>query len=328
MGEEEPQVRLVFMGSSPMASTVLSRILAEKTWTVAAVVTQPDRPKGRDRVLAPSPVKVVALERNLNVLTPAHVNAPESLAALEACAPDVIVVVGYGQILKRPLLTLPPHGCINLHASLLPRHRGAAPIPWAIALGDTVTGLTTFFMDEGVDTGDVIFQESVPIESEDTAETLSQRLTTVGGELLVRTLQAVAAGTAPRRPQPAEGATYARRLTKEDGRMDWRLSAREIECRVRGFYPWPVCFTTLPPNDPAGHGPTRLLRVLRAKVEPGAEGTPGQVLEANERRGGPLVATGDGALRLLVVQPEGRPAMSGSAFLCGHRLQPGAILGA
>lgn len=232
--------------------------------------------------------------------------------------PDLIVVVAFGQILKPALLAIPRLGCVNLHASLLPRYRGAAPISWAIARGETLTGVTTLFVNERVDAGDVIFQEPVPIGPDDTGGSLHDRLAAAGAALLARTVEAVAAGNAPRRPQNDAEATYAPKIRKTDARVDWSLAAEEIRNRVRAFNPWPVCYC----EAPKGSG--RILRLWRVQVEPRADARPGVVLRAD---GAPLVGTGAGALRLLEVQPEGRRVMSGEAFRLGYALREGDLLG-
>lgn len=314
-------MRIVFLGSAPLAAVSLARLVAEyrtpSGWgdaTVAGVVTQPDRPQGRRLHVAASAVRVAAEAAALPVLTPENVNAPESLDGIRALGPDLIVVVAYGQILKPALLALPPQGCINVHASLLPRYRGAAPIQWAIARGETVTGVTTMYVNERMDAGDIILQVEVPVGPDDTAGVLHDRLAREGAELLVRTLAAIRRGDAPRLPQDERLATYAPKLSKEDGRIDWTMSASALHNRVRGFHPWPGCFC-----DRSG---TRL-KILATRAEDG-EGRPGVVLGVSGS--GPLVATGRGALRLLVVQPEGKRAMSGEEYQRGHPLKAGDVL--
>lgn len=310
-------MRIVFMGSADLACPCLDRLLAESSITVAAVVTQPDRPKGRRLQTAPCAVRAHVAAASVPVLTPAEVNAPEAVAAVRACAPEVIVVVAYGQMLGAELLALPPRGCINVHASLLPRYRGAAPIQWALAQGETRTGVTTMFMDAGLDTGDLIAQAEVAIAPDDTAGTLHDRLALRGAALLMETLAAVRTGACPRRPQPPEGATYAPKLKKSDGRLDWRQPASRLHDRIRAFNPWPSCYCEWPPFG--------RIRVWRARVEAGCEtAAPGDLVEA--RGEGPLVQTGREALRLLDLQPEGRTPMSGAAFLRGHPLRPGVRL--
>lgn len=308
-------MRAVFMGSAPLSCPSLDVVL--EVCNLAGVVTQPDRPRGRSLKVRASAVKAHVGQRVDAILTPARVNAPESVAAIAALRPDVVVVVAYGQILRKQLLDLPRLGCINVHASLLPRYRGAAPIQWAVANGAEETGVTTMFMDAGMDTGDVIHQGPVTIGAEETAGELHDRLAVAGGVLLRRTLEELAQGVLPRLPQNDAAATMAPRLKKADGRVDWRWSARDIRNRVRGFQPWPgsLCRT------PSGKR-LKLWRVGETRVDPDA--APGTVVcfEAET----PVVATGEGGLRLLEVQPEGGRVMDGAAYVRGHALTQGAQL--
>jgi methionyl-tRNA formyltransferase len=313
-------MRIIFMGSAPLACPSLEAILGARASgsrnanDVAGVVSQPDRPSGRRLRVSPCAVKVAALNASVPVLTPEDINAPESVSAVRNLKPDLIVVVAYGKILKPAVLSIPPLGCINLHASLLPAFRGAAPIQWAVARGENVTGVTTLYMDERMDAGDIIFQCRSPILPSDTAGTLHDRLAEEGAALLLRTLAAVGSGTAPRVPQDESAATYAPKLHKRDGRIDWTLPAREIHNRIRGFNPWPCCFCKTG---------KRMLRVLWATME-STEGEAGEILDVSD---GPLVGTGAGSLRLTRVQPEGGKAMSAAAYLNGHPMTPGQRLG-
>lgn len=303
-------MRILFMGSAELACPCLDRLLAGTADTVVGVVTQPDRPKGRSLKLAPCAVRAHVAARDIPVLTPENINTPENVAALRALAPDIIVVVAYGQFLKADILNLPPCGPVNVHASLLPKYRGAAPIQWAIANGETETGVTTMFVNERMDAGDIIDQLVEKIRPEDTAGSLHDRLAKCGAELLAHTLEALRQGSIRRRQQNEAEVTFAPRLKKADGRIDWRQPAAVINNRVRGFNPWPGCFCEL---APAG-----VVRVLKARVENGRGAAPGAVLEA--AGDGPLIQTGQDALRLLEVQPEGRKVMTGAAFLHGHPL--------
>ena len=306
-----------------MACPSLSRLAAEPGVSLVAVVTQPDRPRGRSLKVTPGPVKLLAQQAGICVLSPAAVNAPEAVSSLRELKPELIAVAAYGQILKPDVLSIPPRGCVNVHASLLPRYRGAAPIQWSIANGETCTGVTTFFMDAGMDTGDIILQIDVPVLSDDTGGSLGARLADEGATLLLRTVAAIAGGTAKRRPQVSADATYARKLAKEDGRIDWTRPAREIGNRVRGFNPWPCCFTRLPAPAGAEARAGTALRVLKAEVQAGS-GPPGEVIDVGGN--GPLVAAGRDALRLLEVQPEGRNVMSGADYLRGRALKLGNVL--
>ena len=303
-------MRIIFMGSAELACPCLDRLLANPADQVVGVVTQPDRPKGRSLQVAPCAVRAHVAARGIPILTPENVNTPDSVAALRALAPDLIVVVAYGQFLKSVILNLPLYGCINVHASLLPKYRGAAPIQWAVANGETKTGVTTMFVNARMDAGDIIDQLAEPIRPEDTAGSLHDRLAQCGADLLARTIAALRQGSIRRQPQNEAKATFAPRIKKTDGRMDWRLPALQIHNRVRGFNPWPGCFCELPTVG--------VVRVLKSRVEPGRGAAVGAVLEAAGE--GPLIQAGQDALRLLEVQPEGRKVMSGAAFLRGHPL--------
>lgn len=303
-------MRIIFMGSAELACPCLDRLLANPSDQVVGVVTQPDRPKGRALRMAPCAVRAHVAERGITVLTPENVNAPDSVAKLRALAPDLIVVVAYGQFLKADILNLPPRGNLNVHASLLPKYRGAAPIQWAVANGETETGVTTMFVNARMDAGDIIDRIAEPIRPEDTAGSLHDRLAQCGADLLARTIEALRQGSIRRRPQNEAAATFAPRIKKADGRMDWRLPAARLHSRVRGFNPWPGCFCEL--------APVGIVRILKTQVEAGRSEASGIVLEAAGE--GPLIQTGQDALRLLELQPEGRKVMSGAAFLRGHPL--------
>ena len=312
-------MRIVFMGSAPLSCGCLEALLPRPDsgtpgHELVGVVTQPDRPKGRNRRVTPGVVRALATERGLPVLSPANVNAPESVAELAALRPDLVVIVAYGQLLRRAILDLPQEGCLNIHASLLPRYRGAAPIQWAIANGDEVTGVTAMFINDRMDAGDMLGTREVPIMTEDTSTTLSARLAMAGAVLLAETVDAIVGGTAVRTEQDETEVTYAAKLKKEDGRIDWTLPADDLYNRIRAFNPWPGCYC---------HIAGRTLKVLGSRKEAGA-GRPGSVLEKGAD--GPLVATGEGALRLVEVKPEGKRAMDGGAFLCGHPLKEGDLL--
>lgn len=310
-------MRILFMGSAGFACPCLEQLLALSRDEVVAVVTQPDRPKGRNLEVSPCPVKAYLGRRAIPVLNPEKVNTPESLAAIQSLRPDLIVVVAYGQFLKPALLAIPPFGCINVHGSLLPKYRGAAPIQWAVANGDAVSGVTTMFMNEGMDTGDMILKREVVIEPGDTGGSFHDKLAKVGATLLGETVELIRAGTAPRIPQDHSLSTVAPKLKKSDGRMDWTLPAATLHNHVRAFHPRPGSFCDMP------GAPGKILKVLATRVEMGsgrpfdkAQGRPGTVLE--EKGEGLLIQTGSQAIRLLEVQPEGRKPMTGAAFLRGH----------
>jgi len=303
-------MRIVFMGSAELACPCLDCLLANPADRVVGVVTQPDRPKGRSLRVAPCAVRAYVTAREIPVLMPENVNTPESVADLRTLAPDLIVVVAYGQFLKADILNLPSLGCINVHASLLPKYRGAAPIQWAVANGETGTGVTTMFVNVRMDAGDIIDQLAEPIRPEDTAGSLHDRLAGCGADLLARTLSALRQGSIRRQPQDEAEATFAPRIKKADGRLDWRLPAVQLHNRVRGFQPWPGCFCELPSVG--------VVRVWQTRVETGRNEAVGAVLEA--AGDGPLIQAGRDALRLLELQPEGRKVMAGAAFLRGHPL--------
>lgn len=306
------------MGSSGFACASLEMLLKAAQDEVVLVVTQPDRPSGRNLEVTGCQVKVSLEGRGIPVFSPAHVNAPESLERLALARPDLIVVVAYGQLLKAPLLSLPPLGCLNVHGSLLPKYRGAAPVQWAIASGETVTGVTTMFVNERMDAGDMILKREVPIEADETGGELHDRLAMAGAELLMETLDLLRQGKAPRTVQDEFAATYAPKLTKADRAVDWSRTAQHLCNRIRAFQPWPGCSCEIP----KGSG-TRV-RILKAAPERGG-GVPGMVLEAGAR--GILVQAGEEtALRLLKVQPEGRKPMLCDAFLRGRKIVPGAMV--
>ena len=307
-------MRVIFMGSAPLSCPSLEALADGEGVEVVAAVTQPDRPKGRSLAVSESPVKTLAVKLGIPVFTPENVSSPASVEALRDLAPDLVAVAAYGQILKPAVLDLPPMGCVNVHASLLPRYRGAAPIQWAIANGERMTGVTIMFMAEGMDTGDIISRTEVEIGDAETGGELHDRLGVVGARALMETIPMFAAGNVPRRKQNDAEATYAPRLKKADGEIDWTLAARDVYNRVRAFNPWPCCRARV-----GGHG----LRVLAVRVE-GDNGEPGTVLDISGD--GPLVAAGEGAVRLVQVQPEGRKPMSGAAYLRGHKLEIGTRL--
>jgi methionyl-tRNA formyltransferase len=310
-------VRIVFLGSGRFAVPSFLALL-DAGHDVPALVTQPDRARGRGQALAPPPIKPVAERHGIRVLQPRRVREPEAREALRRLEPELQVVVAFGQILPRDVIDVAPRGTVNVHASLLPKLRGAAPIQWAIATGEAETGVTTMLIDEGLDTGPLLLARSTPIGPEETAAELEPRLARLGAEVLLATVSGLADGTLVPVPQEAARATLAPILRKEDGRIDWSAPAAAIACRSRGFFPWPGTF--------AQHE-GRLLKVLRARAEPGAAaGAAGTVVAVSSD--GVVVACGEGTgLRLLDVQPESRRAMPASAWAAGARVQAGARLG-
>lgn len=312
-------MRVVFMGSGKLACPALDALVACPAVEVAAVVTQPDRPRGRRRKLAPCMAKSQAERLGLTVLSPDKVGSAESVGALRALKPDLIVVAAYGQYIPPSVLTLPPSGAINIHPSLLPAYRGASPVQWAIANGEEQTGVTILYVSKDMDAGDIILQEEAVIGPEDTTATLLPRLAELGATLMLEAVNLIKHGEAPRTPQDEEQASYVHKLTKADGRIDWTMPAKAIRDRIRGFQPWPCCYCQIP----AGSG--HQLRVLRASVVDGVGSTAGEVLEAGKE--GPLIATGQNCLRLEEVQPAGKKPMSGGAYLNGRPLKVGERLG-
>lgn len=306
-------MRVVFFGSAAIGFPSLEALLAGAQDEVVAVVTQPDRPAGRKQQLTPCPVKAFAQERGIPVLSPEKVK--DSLPELAVLSADLFVVVAYGQYIPPSVLSLPEHGAINLHPSALPKYRGSSPIQWAVANGDTQTGVTILYVSEKMDAGDIILQREIPISSDDTSATLEPVLAVAGAELLMEAVEQIRNGTVQRYPQDDAAATEVRKLAKEDGKLDWALSAATLRNRIRGFTPWPGCFCEMPDGQ--------RLKVLCAAVE-GRSGVPGEILEAAGR--GLLVATGEGALRLLKVQPSGRCAMDGASYLRGYPPAPGIRL--
>jgi methionyl-tRNA formyltransferase len=303
--------RVVFMGTPAFAVPSLSALLSAAT--VVGVVTQPDRPAGRGRQTVAPPVKDVALAAGVPVIQPQRLREPAAMAQLQAWAPDVIVVAAFGQILKPAVLDLPPHGCLNVHASLLPRHRGAAPIPAAIIAGDAETGITLMRMDPGLDTGPILAQRRLPIQPDDTTASLSARLAQTGADLLVDSLPAYLAGELLPQPQDNTQATYAPQLKKEDGHLDFTRPAAELARRVRALTPWPGAFALWPAAE--GRAP-QPLKVLRAAALDERLAEAGQVVATPH---GPAVGAGAGALLLLEVQPPGKRPMPALDFARGAR---------
>jgi methionyl-tRNA formyltransferase len=310
------ELRIIFMGTAELACSSLKQLVAQPEWKVSAVVTQPDRPKGRNLALQPSAVKKTALAENLPVLQPERAKDPAFIGDLSRLQPDLIVVAAYGQILPKSILDLPRFGCLNVHTSLLPKYRGAAPIQWAILEDEPETGVTIMKMDAGLDTGDILTQVATPITSEDNAQTLHDRLAGLGAELLVKTIPDYVSGKIVPRAQPAAGATYAHKISKEDGRLDWTQPARTLWNKVRAFTPWPGAHTHF--GNPPGKV---LLKIWEAQATEEALGSPGQILQADKT--GILVATSRGGLRILQLQKEGGRRMSAQQFLAGHSMKPG-----
>lgn len=307
-------MRVLFMGTPEIAATALSALLSDG-FEVVGCVSQPDRPKGRGMVLTPPPVKVLAEEHGIPVYQPDTLKDEALLPVLAELAPDVIAVVAYGKILPDYVLNYPKYGCVNLHVSLLPKYRGAAPMQRAVMNGERETGVTTMRMDAGLDTGDILLVEKFPIGDEDTFETVHDTSAEIGGALLSRTLRGLEVGTVTPRPQRHEDATYAEKITKEECAIDFSLPARTLHNRIRGLSPIPLAFTRMPSG--------KLLKVVSAAVTEG-KGAPGEIIRAE--KDGFAVACGEGALLFRTVIPEGKGRMSAADLVRGRQLAVGDVL--
>jgi methionyl-tRNA formyltransferase len=311
----QPQdLRTVFMGTPDFALQTLQGLI-DAGCKLVGVYTQPDRPKGRGKQLAEPPVKALAQRHGIPVYQPARLRQPETVAELRALAPDLIVVVAYGQILPKSVLDIPRCGCINVHASLLPKYRGAAPINKAIIDGETQTGITTMYMDVGLDTGDMLVKQSLAIGPDETAGQLHDRLAALGRAAMEETLRRLCAGTLQRTPQDDGQSSYAPMMKKEDGRIDWHRSAIEIHNQVRGLDPWPGAYTTL-------NG--ELLKLAGTSPHKEERGAPGSIVAADGK--GVRIACGSGTLLVRELQLAGRKRLAAADFLRGCPLAPGAIL--
>ena len=311
-------MRVIFMGTPDFAVGTLQALL-QSEHEVVAVVTQPDKPKGRGKAMQFTPVKEVASEAGIPVLQPRKVREEAVVEELRSYHPDVIVVVAFGQLIPKSILEMPKYGCVNVHASLLPKYRGAAPIQWAVIDGEEKSGVTTMQMDEGLDTGDMLLTEEVTLDPEETGGSLFDKLSQIGAQLLLKTLEALEDGTVTPRKQPAESTTaYAAMLNKKMGEIDWSQSAVQIERLVRGLNPWPSAYTHL-----AG----KTLKIWKSAVRPSGEQEkePGSVILEDKKHFG--IQTGDGVLEILELQLEGKKRMSADAFLRGYQLENGTILG-
>ncbi|MBS5282518.1 MAG: methionyl-tRNA formyltransferase [Clostridiales bacterium] len=311
-------MRIVFMGTPDFSVPALEALL-EAGHEIAAVVTQPDKPKGRGGRVQMTPVKLKALEKNIPVYQPVKVKTPEFTQLLRELAPEVIVVIAFGQILSKEILDIPPFGCVNIHASLLPKYRGAAPIQWAVIDGEKESGVTTMQMDVGLDTGDMLEKAVVPIAEDETGGSLHDKLSRAGAALILTTLEGLKAGTITPVPQTEEGTCYARMLDKALGDIDWTMPASAIERLIRGLNPWPSAYTSW-------NGKTiKLWQAVVAEGEPSWKGTlPGQVVRSD--RHSLVVAAGEGFLSIRELQIEGKKRMDVEAFLRGCSLSEGSVL--
>ena len=300
---------LIFFGTPQFAVPSLKALINEKE-EVALVVTQPDKTKGRGHVLSSPPVKDVALANGIKVIQPPKIKDEDFYRELAEIRPEFIIVVAYGKILPEEVLRTPSSGCINVHASLLPKYRGAAPIQWALINGEKTTGVTTMLMDKGLDTGDMLVQEELAIEDNDNSETLSEKLSGLGAKALIETLRGIRAGNIRPIPQSGE-ATYVPVLKKEDGRIDWNRSAGDLFNFVRGMYPWPSAFCFLG---------NEMVKIIKARPLEG-NGVPGRIEKA--AKDGLVLGTGQGLLIIEELQPQGKKPMSSTAFISGRRLKEG-----
>lgn len=307
-------MKVMFMGTPDIAVPALEQII-EAGHEVVLVVSQPDKPVGRSKELKPTAVKECALAHGIEVYQPVRIRAEESVAYLQQFEVDVIVVEAFGQIIPQAILDIPKHCCVNIHTSLLPKYRGAAPIQWAVLNGDLVTGVTTMRMDAGLDTGDIIMQAEKIIHEGETSGTLFERLARAGAKLIVKTLEAIENGTATYTPQNEAMATHVSKITKEMGSIDWNRSAKEIECWIRGMDPWPSAYTKL--GD-------KTVKIWKAKVVSEEQtAKPGTIVRVTKNT--LEVQTGDGILAILELQMEGKKRMAADAFLRGCAVEEGTV---
>ena len=311
-------MRIVFMGT-PDFSVPALKALVEAGHQVIAVVTQPDKPKGRGKEVQMTPVKIQAMEYGIPVYQPAKVREASFVEVLKGLEADAYVVIAFGQILPKAVLELPKYGCINIHASLLPKYRGAAPIQWCVIDGERETGITTMMMDVGLDTGDMLEKAVIPIEEKETGGSLHDKLSMAGGDLILSTLKKLEEGTLVRTPQTDEGTCYAKMLTKSLGDIDWNQGAVSIERLIRGLNPWPSAYT---------HLDGKTLKIWACDVLPqsASKGESGEILEVT--KDAIHVQTGDGILVLREIQLAGKARMDAGAFLRGYKVVPGTVLSA
>ncbi len=305
-------LRILFMGTPDFAVPVLNALI-ESPDTVVGVVCQPDRKKGRGKKLTPPPSKIVALAAGLPVLQPTNIRTDAFLAEVRSLSPDLIVVAAYGKILPGNLLNLPPMGTINVHGSLLPKYRGAAPIQWALINGEKQTGITIMQMDEGMDTGDILLQANIPISDSDTAGTLFEKMADLGAKTLIEAITLLKENNLPRIKQDDAHACEAPMLTKDQGHIDWSTSADALHCLIRGLDPWPSAYTF--------HDGKRFRLFCPEVIEYNGKEAPGTICRAD--KSGLMIATGDDALLVHEIQPEGKKRMNVAACLCGTSLSVG-----
>lgn len=312
-------MRVVFIGTGEIGLPSLQALLESKDVSVAAVVTQPDKPVGRSQKVTASPVKTLAFKYHLPIYQPEDINVPAAVAQLKYLKPDVLVVCAYGQILKKQILNLPSKACLNIHASLLPKYRGASCIQGSLLNGDRTTGITVIWMDEGLDTGDILIQDVLSIGRRETAGSLHDRLAALAPAVLLKGLDQIAKGKAARTKQDPEKSSYVKKMTKEHGHIDWSRPQVEIDRHIRAMTPWPSAYSWLP--EP---GDQKMLKIFGTILSKRAKGRPGEVVRVDKH--GILVAAGEGGLLLREVQIEGRKRLHAAEFARGYNLPVGTIL--
>ncbi|MCS7164206.1 MAG: methionyl-tRNA formyltransferase [Thermodesulfovibrio sp.] len=299
---------IVFFGTPEFAVPSLKALIS-KGERILLVVTQPDKPKGRGKIIQPSEIKKVAINYGLPLIQPEKIKDEDFIKSLKSLNPEFFIVVAYGKILPKEILEIPQKGCINLHASLLPKYRGAAPIQWALIKGEKITGVTTMLMDEGVDTGPILLQKEVLIDDEDNAESLSKKLSIIGAELVIETIDKMRKGNIIPKPQTGEP-TYAPQLKKEDGKINWNESAIKIFNLVRGTYPWPCAYSFLKDER---------VKIIKTEVLKG-NASAGLIIKAKDEL---VVGTADGLIKILLIQPEGKRVMTAKEFISGRKINEG-----
>lgn len=312
-------MHIIFIGTGEIGLPALQALTESDKYHVLAVVTQPDRPVGRQLKLSSSPIKEAAFKLHITIYQPEKIGAATSLAQLKYLKPDLIVVAAYGQILPKEILDLPKYGCLNIHASLLPKYRGASPIHAAVAAGEKQSGITIMWMDEGLDTGDILLQEAVTLRRRETAESLHDRLAKTGAEALLKAIDLIEAGKAPRIKQDKTKATVTKKLRKEDGHIKWDRPQREIEAHIRAMTHWPSAYAWIPQEK--DH---KMLKIFSTIISRRAKGKPGEILRVD--RHGVLVAASVGGLLLREVQLEGKKRMHAAEFARGFNLPVGLVL--
>ncbi len=310
-------MKVIFMGTPDFSVGTLEALI-EAGHEVALVVTQPDKPKGRGGKMQYTPVKEVAVAHNIPVYQPKRIREPECIEELRKYNADIMVVIAFGQILPKEILEMTPYGCVNVHASLLPSYRGAAPIQWAVINGEKVSGVTTMQMNEGLDTGDMLLKVEIPLDEKETGGSLHDKLAEAGARLCVETLDALKAGTVTPEKQGDSPTAYAKMLDKHMGKIDWKMSAKEIERLIRGLNPWPSAYTRWNENDKG-------MKIWEAEVVEGqTDKAAGTVVEV--AKDGFFVQTGDGLLKITALQIPGKKRMDAAAFLRGYQMETGTVL--